>query len=77
MANIEEGEGFIGGLTPENAQRALAAAEALGLDPTVVRSTLDGFIVPEAVLDEFEKPAKKSAPKSTAKAPSKATTKEE
>ena len=79
MANIEEGEGFIGGKTPENAQRALAAAEALGLDPSVVRTTLDGFVVPENVLDEYEgKGEKKSTAKKTpAKATAKATNKEE
>lgn len=80
MANIEEGQGYIGGLTRENAQRALAAAEKLGLDPGVVRTTLDGFVVPVEVLDEYDKPtseAKKAAPKTTAKATAKATTKEE
>ena len=80
MANIESDQGFIGGKTTENAQRALAAAEKLGLDPSVVQTTLDGFVVPVAVLDEFENPkaaAKKSAAKTTAKATAKATTKEE
>lgn len=83
MANLVEGEGFIGGRTSDIAKRALAAAERAGFGPEVVRSTLEGFIVPEKVLDEYEnpttkkEPAKKTASKTTAKATAKATTKEE
>lgn len=36
---------------PETARRLLAAAEQAGLDPHVVRSTSDGYIVPARVAE--------------------------
>lgn len=36
---------------PDVARRLLAAAERAGVDPVVVKSTSDGFIVPEPVYE--------------------------
>lgn len=69
MSDINEGHGIIAGRSRDNAQKAIAAAIAAGLDPTVVRTVAEGYIVPEAALAEFEKAAKAEA------APKKASTK--
>jgi hypothetical protein len=58
---IDEGETYIHGKTPETARRLLAAAEALELDASVVRTTQGGFIVPTEV-DEWTDTGPKSEP---------------
>ena len=61
MANIPEGYGIIAGRGRENAQKALAAAEAAGVDALLVRTVAEGYLVPDAVLKEFHKAAKAEA----------------
>ena len=68
---VNEGEAFIAGADKDTARRLLEAAEKAGLDPSVVRASEGGFIVP-ADLDKPAKdtsaPAKKTdADKSTGK----------
>lgn len=58
---INEGEAFVEGLTKENAQALLAAAEALDVHPYEVRTGSGGFIVPEAVADKAFPPKKQTA----------------
>lgn len=48
------GETFVWGRTKETARDLLSAAEELGLDVTVVRTTRDGFVVPDAVWDKVQ-----------------------
>lgn len=76
MADIPKGYGIIAGRSKENAQAALAAADAAKVDQLLVRTVKEGYLVPEAVLQAFEKasapapkkaPAKKSAAKPAAK----------
>jgi cell division septation protein DedD len=74
VANIPEGFGIIAGRGKENAQKAIAAAIAANVDPVVVRTVAEGYLVPEKVLVEFEKankaeskPKAKSEPKARAK----------
>jgi hypothetical protein len=45
-------------LTKENAEKLLSAAEELGLDPSVVRTSEDGFVVPSEVADKAFPPKK-------------------
>lgn len=71
MADIPEGYGIIAGRGKEQATAALAAAEAAKLDPTVVRTVREGYLVPEAVLKEFEKAAKAAEKPAVKKAPAK------
>ena len=89
MADIPEGYGIIAGRSKENAQKALAAADAAKVDQLLVRTVAEGYLVPEAVLVAFEKankpepkkaPAKKPAAKAAAKtddAPAESDTKKE
>ena len=51
----------------DNAVLLLAAAEDLGLDQGVVRTTDMGFVVPEEVHEKAFPPAKKAAKKTTAR----------
>lgn len=77
MADIPEGYGIIAGRSKDNAQKALAAADAAKVDQLLVRTVAEGYLVPEAVLVAFEKankpepvkkaPAKKPAAKAAAK----------
>lgn len=70
MTDIPEGYGLIPGRGTENARKALAAAEAAGVDPTLVRTVDDGYLAPLKVLDAFEAAEKKkSEPKADAKEP--------
>ena len=61
----------IEGRSADKATLLLAAAEELGLDASVVRTTSGGYIVPEDVADEAglsedkPKPVKKTAAKKT------------
>lgn len=63
---LEPGEGFVPGLAPETARLLLAKAEEQGLDPRVVRTTSEGFVVPGSLIEDDDKEA--AAP---AKAPTK------
>lgn len=45
------GEVFVNGKTPEQARDLLDAADDLGVDRGVVRTTMHGFIVPADVFD--------------------------
>lgn len=63
----------------ETARALLQAAEVAGLDPMVVESTFDGFVVPDEVADIFHhggvKPEpKKAAPKKKAATSSRSRT---
>lgn len=63
---------FVGGRSADTAVLLLAAAEELGLDPSVVRTTSDGYLVPAEVAkkvggDSEEKPARRTAKKTAAK----------
>lgn len=54
---LESGETFINGRGRDTARALLAAAESLGLDPSiVVRTTSAGYIVPDAVADAAATP---------------------
>lgn len=50
----EEGETFVWGKTQAMARELLAAAADLGLESLVVRTSTQGFIVPDAVWDAVE-----------------------
>lgn len=69
MSDVE-----IEGRSRDTAVLLLAAAEDLGLDPSVVRTTTNGYVVPEEVAKKADggdkAPAKKAAAK---KAPAKKT----
>lgn len=52
---IQDDEAFVGPQDQETAIRLLKAAEDAGLDPSVVRTTTNGFIVPRSLVpDEAE-----------------------
>lgn len=53
------------GLTSDNATLLLAAAEELGLEPEVVRTSEDGFVVPQEVHDKAFGKAKATKSAST------------
>jgi len=53
MTNIPEGYGIIAGRSTKNAQAALAAAAAAGVDAREVKAVAGGYQVPDAVLDAF------------------------
>ena len=53
MSTIPEGYGIIAGRSTKNAQAALAAAAAAGVDPSEVKAVTGGYQVPDAVLDAF------------------------
>lgn len=57
----------IKGRSPEKAILYLAAAEDLGLDASVVRTTSDGYLLPEEIIKASEKPAQQPAKKAAAK----------
>lgn len=56
---LAPGEGFVPGRSPVKARELLAAAEAAGLEPGVVRTTSKGYIVPEELLGAKKKPARR------------------
>jgi len=61
--SIPEGYGIIAGRSRRNAQAALDAAAKAGVDPGVVVSVPEGYLVPDAVLDAFHGKSKdKEAP---------------
>lgn len=49
----EVGEVFVQGHEQQTARDLLAAAVEAGYDETIVRTTVHGFIVPEAVWDAY------------------------
>lgn len=55
------GYGMIAGRGRETALAALAAAEAVGVPASEVRTEADGYSVPLKVLDAYETALKKSA----------------
>ena len=57
MYEIQLGEAFVHGHEQETAISLLRAAEEAGLDPSVVRTVMDGFVVPEEII-ETKAPAK-------------------
>lgn len=54
MAEIPEGYGIIAGRSRVNAQAALDAAKAAGVDPQQVTAVKEGYIVPLAVIDAYK-----------------------
>jgi hypothetical protein len=58
MTDIPKGYGLIPGRGRATAQAALAAAAAAKVDPSLVRTTLEGYLVPEKALKEYEKTLK-------------------
>lgn len=52
---IEDGYAFVSPGSPEVARALLEAADKAGLDSWVVRTTIGGFYVPEAVAKRYEK----------------------
>jgi hypothetical protein len=54
MANIPEGYGFVAGRSRENAKAILAAAKAAGVDVSLVTTTADGYLAPEAAVKQYE-----------------------
>jgi hypothetical protein len=55
MAGLRIGETFIYGHTPDQARAICEAARVLAVDITAIRTTDAGFIVPDAVADEFNR----------------------
>ena len=53
MADIPDGYGIIAGRSRKNAQAALDAASAAGVDPGEVSAVAEGYLVPQAVLDAY------------------------
>lgn len=49
------GQTYVHGKTPENATRLLEACDRLGVDRRVPHAVDSGFIVPDAVADEFDR----------------------
>lgn len=58
MATIKDGEAFVGPRSQEKAAELLDLADKAGLDQSVVRATLGGYIVPASLLDRAEEPKK-------------------
>jgi hypothetical protein len=44
---LDDGDAYIQGRSPEKSRELLEAAEAAGIDPALVRTTSDGYIVPK------------------------------
>jgi hypothetical protein len=44
---LDDGDAYIQGRSPEKSRELLEAAEAAGVDPALVRTTSDGYIVPK------------------------------
>lgn len=49
-----DGETFVWGRDKATASALLAAARSIGVDPHSVRTTRDGYIVPDAVWDAMK-----------------------
>lgn len=49
-----DGETFVWGRDPKTARALIDAAERAGVDPQSVRTTRDGYIVPDAVWDAHQ-----------------------
>ena len=63
---VQEGEAFVDGLTQENAQALLDAAEGLKVSVHEVRTVSGGFVVPQEVADKAFPPKKQTAAKKAA-----------
>jgi hypothetical protein len=59
--DIEVGEVFVQGKTPEMAQQLLAACDTLGVDRAEVRTVTQGFVVPGAVWDQADETRRAAA----------------
>lgn len=46
---LNDGEAYIQGRSPEKSQELLEKAEKAGIDPALVSTTSDGYIVPKAL----------------------------
>ncbi len=57
MADIPEGYGIIAGRSRTNAQAALDAAAAAGVDLTEVKAVPNGYLVPDAALAAYHEAA--------------------
>jgi hypothetical protein len=53
--SVQDGFGVIAGRSQKNAQNALAAADAAGVDRALVTTVDEGYLVPLAVLDEYHR----------------------
>jgi hypothetical protein len=51
---VRIGETFIYGRSKDRARRLLEACERVGVDRKLVRSTDDGYVVPNVVAEELE-----------------------
>lgn len=66
--NLPDGIAFVAGRGRDKAIALLAAADRAGVDQTLVRTVSDGFTVPVAVADEYEKALADAEKSSTPKA---------
>jgi len=62
MTNIPDGYGFVAGRSRETAKAILAAAEAAGVDPALVRTVADGYLAPEDAVRKYEGGDESAAP---------------
>jgi hypothetical protein len=60
--NIPKGEALIPGRSRDNARAALDAAKAAGLEPYVVKTVQEGYLVPEAVVEHYKAPEGSAEP---------------
>lgn len=76
-ANIPDGHTFVSGRGREKAIALLEAADKAGVDQNLVRTTTDGFVVPDKVAEAYEEAQagskKQSTKEATTEAASKAT----
>lgn len=56
MAGVRAGETFVSGRHPDTARSLLAAADRAGVPQELVRATVAGYIVPDAVADALDPP---------------------
>lgn len=60
--NLPEGYGFVAGRSHERARALLDAADEAGVPQYQVRTTVDGYYAPEAVLDAYDPKSKGTEP---------------
>lgn len=63
MSNIPDGQVLIPGRGRELAAAVLKAAAGAKVDPLLVRTSVDGYLVPEKVAKAYEESLKKPAAK--------------
>jgi hypothetical protein len=54
LSDLDAGAVFVQGKDQETARRLLAAADQVGVERVLIRTTMHGFVVPEAVWDAAE-----------------------